>query len=356
MKRIVLTGGGTAGHVTPNMALVPNLLDRGYNIHYIGSYDGIEKKLIEDMGITYHGIATGKLRRYFSLRNFSDPFRVIKGFSEAKKLMKEINPDVVFSKGGFVSVPVVLAASSRKIPCVIHESDMSPGLANKICLPKATKICCNFPEAAANLPKDKAVVTGTPIRQELYEGNSAQAMKFCGFTEVRPTLLVMGGSSGALHVNEIIWSCLNELTAKFNVVHLCGKGKTNHDYDNVPNYVQFEYIKDEMKDLLAMADIVISRAGANAICELLALHKPSILIPLPLSASRGDQVLNATSFEKSGYAKMLSEETLTNESFLEAVNDMYENRDKYIATMKNANSVNATEIIVDLIDEVCGNK
>lgn len=356
MKRIVLTGGGTAGHVTPNMAIIPSLLDRGYNIHYIGSYDGIEKRLIEDMGITYHGIATGKLRRYFSLRNLSDPFRVIKGFSEAKKLMKDINPDVVFSKGGFVSVPVVLAASSQKIPCVIHESDMTPGLANKICLPKASKICCNFPEAAANLPKDKAVVTGTPIRKELYEGDAASAMKFCGFTEVRPTILVMGGSSGALHVNEIIWSCLKPLTEKYNIVHLCGKGKTNHDYDNISNYIQFEYIKDEMKDLLAMADIVVSRAGANAICELLALHKPSILIPLPLSASRGDQVLNAESFEKSGYAKMLSEETLTKESFLEAVNDMYNNRDKYINTMNKSNSVNATETIVDLIDEVCGNK
>lgn len=356
MKRIVLTGGGTAGHVTPNMAIIPSLLERGYNIHYIGSYDGIEKRLIEDMGITYHGIATGKLRRYFSLRNLSDPFRVIKGFSEAKKLMKDINPDVVFSKGGFVSVPVVLAASSKKIPCVIHESDMTPGLANKICLPKATKICCNFPEAAANLPKNKAVVTGTPIRKELYEGNAASAMKFCGFTEVRPTILVMGGSSGALHVNEIIWSCLKPLTEKYNIIHLCGKGKTNHDYDNVANYIQFEYIKDEMKDLLAMADIVISRAGANAICELLALHKPSILIPLPLSASRGDQVLNATSFEKSGYAKLLSEETLTKENFLEAVNDMFNNRDKYINAMNKSNSVNATEIIVDLIDDVCGNK
>lgn len=350
MKRIVLTGGGTAGHVTPNMALIPALLDKGYSIHYIGSYDGIEKKLIEEMGIPYHGISTGKLRRYFSLQNFSDPFRVVKGFSEAKKLMKEIKPDIVFSKGGFVAVPVVLAASAKKIPCIIHESDMTPGLANKLCIPKAAKICCNFPEAAENLPADKAVVTGTPIRQELYEGNAAVAMKFCGFTEVRPTILVMGGSSGALHVNEAIWSCLDTLTARFNVVHLCGKGKTNDEYKDHPNYVQFEYIKDEMKDLLALADLVISRAGANAICELLALHKPSLLIPLPLSASRGDQVLNATSFEKSGYAKMLTEETLTTEIFLNAVDEVYNNRESYISAMKHAHSVNATDIIVDLIE------
>lgn len=352
MKRIVLTGGGTAGHVTPNMALIPALLDKGYSIHYIGSYDGIEKKLIEEMGIPYHGISTGKLRRYFSLQNFSDPFRVVKGFSEAKKLMKEIKPDIVFSKGGFVAVPVVLAASSKKVPCIIHESDMTPGLANKICIPKAAKICCNFPEAAENLPADKAVVTGTPIRRELYAGDAAVAMKFCGFTEVRPTILVMGGSSGALHVNEIIWSCIDTLTERFNLVHLCGKGKTNDAYKGHPNYVQFEYVKDEMKDLLALADLVISRAGANAICELLALHKPSLLIPLPLSASRGDQVLNAASFEKCGYAKMLTEETLTTDIFLNAVDEVYNNRERYISTMKHAHSVNATDIIVGLIDEM----
>ncbi|MGN0151689.1 MAG: undecaprenyldiphospho-muramoylpentapeptide beta-N-acetylglucosaminyltransferase [Wujia sp.] len=353
MKRIVLTGGGTAGHVTPNMALIPTLLDRGYSIHYIGSYDGIEKKLIEEMGIPYHGISTGKLRRYFSLQNFSDPFRVIKGFSEAKKLMKEINPDVVFSKGGFVAVPVVLAASSQKIPCIIHESDMSPGLANKICIPKATKICCNFPEAAQNLPEGKAVVTGTPIRKELFEGNVASAMQFCGFTEVRPTLLIIGGSTGALHVNEAIWSCLDQITAKYNVIHLCGKGKTNSDYKNGPHYVQFEYIKQELKDLLALADVVVSRAGANAICELLALHKPSVLIPLSLEASRGDQILNAQSFDKSGYARLLMEEDLNDASLLEAINEVYDNRDKYIANMKASHGTDAITMIADMIDEAC---
>ena len=142
MKRIILTGGGTAGHVTPNMALMPELKKHGYDIQYIGSYDGMEKKLIEDMGIPYHGIASGKLRRYFSMKNFSDPFKVLKGISEAKKLMKELKPDVVFSKGGFVTVPVVFAAHSAGIPVVIHESDMTPGLANKLALPKATKVCC----------------------------------------------------------------------------------------------------------------------------------------------------------------------------------------------------------------------
>lgn len=352
MKRIVLTGGGTAGHVTPNMALIPTLKERGYDIHYIGSYEGMERKLIEDMGIPYHGIATGKLRRYFDVKNFTDPFRVIKGFSEAKKLMKELKPDVVFSKGGFVSVPVVLAASSKKIPSIIHESDMTPGLANKISIPKATKVCCNFPETLKLLPDGKAVMTGTPIRQELFHGNAAEAMTFCGFKEMRPTLLIIGGSSGSVRVNEAIWSCLDDITAKYNVIHLCGKGNTNEKYKDVPNYVQFEYVKQELAGMLSLADVVVSRAGANAICELLALRKPAVLIPLSMAASRGDQILNAQSFDNSGYAKLLMEENVTNESLLEAINHVYENRSNYIDAMKKSTKSDAITMICDMLDEL----
>lgn len=350
MKRIVLTGGGTAGHVTPNMALIPTLKKKGYDIHYIGSYDGIEKKLIEEMNIPYHGISTGKLRRYFNIKNFSDPFRVIKGLSEAKALMKVLKPDVVFSKGGFVAVPVVMAAKSKKIPCIIHESDMTPGLANKICIPRATKICCNFPETIAKLPQGKAVVTGTPIRKELFEGNAASAMTFCGFKEVRPTLLIIGGSTGSVRVNEAVWSCIDEITKKYNVIHLCGKDKTNKKYNNIPNYVQYEYIKQELSNLLALSDVVVSRAGANAICELLALRKPSVLIPLSLEASRGDQILNAKSFDKSGYAKLLMEENVNETSLLEAINEVYENRDNYIKAMELSAKTDSITLIVDMIE------
>lgn len=354
MKRIILTGGGTAGHVTPNMALIPTLKERGYDIQYIGSYDGMERKLIEDMGIPYHGIATGKLRRYFSTRNFSDPFRVVKGLGEAKKLMKELKPDVVFSKGGFVSVPVVLAAHARRIPCVIHESDMTPGLANKISIPKASKVCCNFEETMQSLPAGKAVVTGTPIRQELFAGDAVRAMTFCGFTEMRPTMLVIGGSSGSVRVNTAIRSCLPELTKTYNVIHLCGKGNLDDTYKDTPHYVQFDYIKQELADLLALADVVVSRAGANAICELLALRKPSVLIPLSLAASRGDQILNAQSFGKRGYAHMLKEEDLTDASLLAAVTDVYENRDRYIQAMKTATESDAITMICDMLDELAG--
>lgn len=356
MKRILLTGGGTAGHVTPNMALIPTLKERGYDIQYIGSYDGMEKKLIEDIGIPYHGIATGKLRRYFSLRNFSDPFRVIKGLNEAKKLMKELKPNVVFSKGGFVSVPVVLAASSAKIPCIIHESDMTPGLANKISIPKASKVCCNFPETMENLPAGKAVVTGTPIRQELFSGDAVKAMTFCGFTDMRPTLLVIGGSSGSVRVNEAIRSCLPELTKTYNIIHLCGKGNIDESYIGTEHYIQFEYIKQELADLLALADIVVSRAGANAICELLALRKPSVLIPLSLAASRGDQILNAQSFEKHGYAKMLQEENLTDDSLLSAITEVYQNHDQYIKAMELSTKSDAITMICDMLDELAERK
>ncbi len=352
MKRIILTGGGTAGHVTPNMALIPTLKEKGYDIHYIGSYDGIERKLIEEMDIPYHGISTGKLRRYFALKNFTDPFRVVKGMSEAKKLVKELKPDVVFSKGGFVAVPVVLAAKSRKVPCIIHESDMTPGLANKIAIPKASKICCNFPETIEKLPEGKAVVTGTPIREELFAGDAAAAMTFCGFKEVRPTLLIMGGSTGSVKVNESIWACLDELTKKYNIVHLCGKGKVNSDIKNNEHYVQFEYIKQELSNILALADVVVSRAGANAICELLALRKPAVLIPLSLEASRGDQILNAKSFDKSGYAKLLMEEDVNKESLVEAVNEVYDNRDNYIKAMELSTKSDAITLITDMIDEL----
>lgn len=350
MKKIVLTGGGTAGHVTPNIALLPELSKRGYEVHYIGSYDGIEKRLIEEYGIPYYGISSGKLRRYFDLKNFSDPFKVLKGIREASKLIKQIEPDVVFSKGGFVAVPVVLAADRKKIPCIIHESDMSPGLANRICIPHAVKVCTNFPEAAKNIPKDKAVVTGTPIRKELFSGNREAGLKFCGFTSAKPIVLVVGGSLGSAAINEVVRSSLKELTKNFQVIHLCGEGKIDETLNDFPGYVQYEYIKKELSDLMAAADLVISRAGANAICELLALRKPNILIPLPQGASRGDQVLNAQSFKKQGYSSVLNEENITPEKLVFEVNRVYREREKYIYSMKVNSTRDSVQIIADLID------
>lgn len=351
MKKIVLTGGGTAGHVTPNIAMIPRLKEMGYEIHYIGTYNGIEKKLIEEIGIPYYGISSGKLRRYFDLKNFTDPFRVNKGFGDAKKILKKIKPDVVFSKGGFVTVPVVLMAAHMKIPVVIHECDMTPGLANKIALPKATKICCNFPETKA-LFDENATVTGTPIRAELFSGDKTKAMEFCGFTENKPTILVMGGSTGSVAINKAVQGCLDQLIPKYNIVHICGKGKLNKDIPNTENYCQKEYIKNELPDVFALADMVISRAGANAICELQALRKPNILIPLSMNASRGDQILNAESFEKSGYSFVIQEENVNNETLLNAVETVYNNRDKYIKAMEESEMSDAIKSITDIIDSV----
>lgn len=352
-KKILLTGGGTAGHVTPNIALLPKLKELGYEIQYIGSYDGIEKTLIEEIGIPYTGISSGKLRRYLSVKNFTDPFRVLKGFSQAKKFMKNYRPDVVFSKGGFVSVPVIFAAKKYKIPTIIHESDMTPGLANKLSIPSATKVCHNFPETAAYLPKDKAVLTGSPIRQELLEGNKLAGLNMCGFSANKPVIMVIGGSLGAASVNEAVRGALGELLKKFQVVHLCGKGKTDPAFDKTDGYCQFEYIKAELRDLFAMSDVIISRAGANAICEIAALKKPSILIPLSAKASRGDQILNANSFKKQGFSEVLEEENLTTDSLIHTVNQVYENRVSYIDALKKAGTTNGIDTIIGLIEEAC---
>lgn len=351
MKKIVLTGGGTAGHVTPNIALLPSLKEAGYEVSYIGSYDGIEKKLIEEMGIPYYGISSGKLRRYKSLKNLSDPFRVIKGFAQAHKLLKKIKPDIVFSKGGFVSVPVVLAAGMRKIPAIIHESDMTPGLANKISMNSAVKICCNFPETLSFLPREKAVLTGSPIREELLQGSKAAGLRICGFTSEKPVLMVIGGSTGAVRVNEAIRNILPELLKKYQVVHICGKNKMDETLEDTKGYIQFEYINKELRDLFAMCDIVISRAGANAICELIALKKPNLLIPLSADASRGDQILNARSFKQQGYSAMIEEEDITPERLLQAVDEVYYNRDIYIAAMETSKQADAIPLIIDLIKE-----
>lgn len=349
MKRIILTGGGTAGHVTPNIALLPRLKELQYDIHYIGSYNGIEKDLIEPFHIPYHGISSGKLRRYFSMKNFTDPFRVLKGFHEANKLIKTLKPDVIFSKGGFVSVPVVMAGKRNHVPTIIHESDITPGLANKLSMPSATKICCNFPETLKNLPADKAVLTGSPIRQELLTGDREAARKFCHFTSQKPVILVIGGSLGAAAVNQAVRNILPKLLESFQVIHLCGKGKLDESLTRVEGYAQFEYIQKELKDLFALADIVISRAGANAICELLALRKPNILIPLPANASRGDQILNARSFERQGFSIVLEEESLIDEILLDTVNRLYENRDTYTKAMSDSGMQNSIETIIDLI-------
>ncbi len=352
-KKIILTGGGTAGHVTPNIALIPELEKRGFEIHYIGSKEGIEKELIGNFDIPYYGISSGKLRRYFDVKNFTDPFRIINGYREAKKIIKELKPDVVFSKGGFVTVPVVKAAAGKKVPCVLHESDISPGLANRLCIKSADVICTNFPETIEHLPEGKAVVTGSPIRKELFEGNKSKGLEYCGFDGSKPVIMIIGGSLGSVRVNEAVRSILPKLLERFQIVHLCGKEKLDESLVGTKGYIQFEYVQKELKDIMCAADLVISRAGANAICELVALHKPNVLIPLSLEASRGDQILNAQSFEKQGYSYLLREEDLTDETLLEAIDAVWNDKEKYIESMKNGGHGDAVKTIADIIEKAC---
>ncbi len=349
MKKIVMTGGGTAGHVTPNIALMPALKKMGFEISYIGSFDGIEKKLIEETGVKYYGVSTGKFRRYFSLKNFTDPFRVLKGISEARKILKEISPDVVFSKGGFVGVPVVKGARRLGIPCIIHESDYSVGLANRICFSAAEKICCDFPETLKSIPEKKGVLTGAPVRKELSEGNSENGHIVCGFDFEKPVLMIIGGSLGAAAVNEAVREALPELLKTFYVIHICGKGKTDSAFDGIEGYRQFDYVGRGLADLFAAADIVVSRAGANSIFELLALKKPNILIPLP--GGRGDQLLNARSFEQQGYSMVIRQEDITSELLVTKVNELYSERETYISQMAESTQQDAIRIITDLIQK-----
>ena len=352
--KIVLTGGGTAGHVTSNIALIPRMKQDGYEVYYIGSYDGIEKTLMEQEGIPYTGIATGKLRRYFDLKNFSDPVRVLKGYEEARKALKEIQPDIVFSKGGFVAVPVVWAAHSLHIPVVTHESDMTPGLANRLCLNAADRICCNFPETIKNLPEGKAVLTGAPIREKLLQGTREEGLEMTGFRGEKPVLMIIGGSLGSVAINNAVRAILPELLRNFDVVHVCGKGNADPTLEGIDGYKQYEYLSNGLRNLYAMADLVVSRAGANVICELLALRKPNVLIPLPLDASRGDQILNANSFEKQGFSYVLDQHAMEKDQELlnHAINTVFHKKSSYVIAMQNSNQGNGVDAVIQVLREV----
>lgn len=342
MKRIILTGGGTAGHVNPNIALLPQLKENGYEVTYIGGKNGVEKKLLEGLALDYREISAGKLRRYIDLRNLTDAFRVISGLGDAFRIIRSVKPQVIFSKGGYVTVPVILAAFVCGIPVVIHESDITPGLANKIAMPFASAICTSFPETAARLRK--ATYTGAIIRPEITEGNRTRGLHLCGFSANKPTLLVTGGSSGAAKINACLREALPMLVKRFNIVHLCGKGKIANITE--PGYRQFEYLSEDLPHVFALADVVVSRAGANTIFELLALKKPHVLIPLDKSASRGDQILNAESFAAHGFSVVLREKDMTPKTLISSVNTAFTGREKYSKKMRE-------QSITDAITEVC---
>ncbi|MEH7177921.1 undecaprenyldiphospho-muramoylpentapeptide beta-N-acetylglucosaminyltransferase [Neobacillus vireti] len=348
-KKIVFTGGGSAGHVTPNIAIISEL--KNWDIHYIGSRKGIEKELIQKINIPYYGISSGKLRRYIDFENIIDVFRVVKGCAEARRILKKLKPNLVFSKGGFVSVPVILAAKSLGIPIFIHESDMTPGLANKISTRFTTKIFTSFEETKKFFPAQKTTVIGSPIRKEILNGSAEKGRLFLGFDHNRPILTIMGGSLGAKKINEVVRSSIKQLTQHFQVVHLCGKNNTDHHFSTIPGYRQFEYVHEELPDILATTDLVISRGGSNAIFEFLALNIPMLIIPLGLQQSRGDQILNAQAFQEKGYSLTLEEEKLNDKRLIEYLDTLYKNKEKYQQNMRDSHKGEALQTLVDEINK-----
>jgi UDP-N-acetylglucosamine--N-acetylmuramyl-(pentapeptide) pyrophosphoryl-undecaprenol N-acetylglucosamine transferase len=351
-KRIIFTGGGSAGHVTPNIAIISELDPEQWDIRYIGSKNGIEKEIIEKVKVPYFSISSGKLRRYMDLENVKDIFRVLKGCLEARKILKKQKPSLVFSKGGFVSVPVIMAAKSLKIPCFIHESDMTPGLANKISQRFATKIFTSFEEAVHYFPSQKTKVIGSPIRKEVLHGSKENGLKLLGFEDKKPVIVVMGGSLGAKKINDTVRACLKELLQQYQIVHLCGKGNMEKEFAAIKGYRQYEYVHDELPDILASADFVITRGGSNAIFEFLALNKPMIIIPLTRKQSRGDQILNAKAFEEKGYSVTLEEEDLNKETLYKKLNDLNGRKLVFKSTMKSTGKSNALEILLEEINKI----
>ncbi|MBW6408610.1 undecaprenyldiphospho-muramoylpentapeptide beta-N-acetylglucosaminyltransferase [Clostridium weizhouense] len=349
--KIIMTGGGTAGHVTPNLALVPSLKEKGFEIKYIGSKDGIEKEIIKKSDISYFEISSGKLRRYFDVKNFSDPFKVLKGIIDAKRILNKEKPDVIFSKGGFVAVPVVIAAYLKNIPVVAHESDITPGLANKLSAPFCTKLCVTFRESLKFVKEDKGVLTGSPIRKEILNGDKNKGKEFCNFTDEKEILLIMGGSLGSKVINREIRKNLELLLKEFNIIHICGKDNLDINLLNKKGYKQFEYVTEELPHLMKASDYIISRAGANSIFEFLELKKPTLLIPLSKKASRGDQILNANSFKNEGYSLVLEEEELQKDALYKKIIELKSKKSELIKAMDRGDGKNSIDCIINVILE-----
>lgn len=348
MKTIVMTGGGTAGHVTANLALIPHLLEEGWDIHYIGSRTGIERTLLATFpNIPYHAISCGKLRRYKDIQNFIDPFRVLRGMWQSFWLLRKIRPALVFSKGGFVSVPVAVGGWLNRVPVLLHESDLSLGLANRICSRFAVAILTTFPETAQHV--QNGIQTGTPLRAALFAGQREKGLALCGFSGEKPVLLVTGGSSGAVAVNDAVRAALPALLETYQVAHLCGAGNVDQSLTDTPGYKQFAYLEEELADIFAMADVLVSRAGSTTISEILALRKPALLIPYPSSSSRGDQIENARNLEKRGLAMALMQDQLTPESLVQHLGELWAHRAEYVIQMESITDADGTIPVLEQI-------
>jgi UDP-N-acetylglucosamine--N-acetylmuramyl-(pentapeptide) pyrophosphoryl-undecaprenol N-acetylglucosamine transferase len=349
-KTIVFTGGGSAGHVTPNMALIEVLIKDNFKIHYIGSTTGIEKKLIESMGVDYSSIATGKLRRHWTFKHFTEPFKIVLGIFQAYRLLARLKPVIVFSKGGFVSFPVILAAWLQRIPVVSHESDMTPGLANRMALPFVRKLCVNFPQTVKYFKDNSRVyITGTPVRQALLRGDESRGYNLTNFDQNKPILLVIGGSLGAKKINDLLRQILPQLLEKYQIIHICGKGNLDTNLIGLQGYIQYEFVENELGDLFSISDMIISRSGANALYEILTLNKPHLLIPLSTQASRGDQIHNAEHFVKQGVSLMIKEEELSAEKMINKIKEVLDNKEILQKNIACLGFSSATNNVLDVI-------
>lgn len=346
MKKIVLTGGGTGGHIIPNLAIIP-ILKKHFKIYYLGEKNSLEEKLISaDKDITFVPINAVKFVRKINLKNLLIPYKFYKYTNQVKKILQKIKPNIIFSKGGYVSLPVVFAGSKLKIPILSHESDLTMGLANKLILKKAKIMFTSFRETCVN---DKCIFSGSPIRKEILNGNAENIKENCNFKKNNPVILFFGGSKGSKIINSFVLNNIDALE-KYNIIHFVGQGNKTSYQNN--NYFQIEF-SENISDYFAYADIVICRAGANSIFELLAIQKPMILIPLSKKISRGDQIQNAKSFKKQGFAEVIEEENLTTHNILILINKILENKNLYIKNMQQANLQNANKIITDYILQYC---
>ena len=349
-KTIVIVGGGSAGHVLPALPVADELIKKQWQVHFVGTHSGLEEKLLGDRAITFHSVSAGKLRRYFSWQNFSDVIRIFLGIVQAMFLLRRIRPHVIFSKGGFVSFPVVFAGWLLRIPVVAHESDLTPGLANRLVMPFVSTLCSSFADTRFAGFKGRVVNTGTPVREDLLNGDAAAGRLFLGVENGLPILLVTGGSLGAEALNAIVRASLPELCASYFVVHVCGPGKAKNLRQ--PGYLELEYVDAGWGDMLAAADIVVSRAGANALFEFWALKKLTLLVPLSGAASRGDQLANAAYAKAQGLSEVVAEEDLGTEQLLIALKTLRDNAPQYQQTLGGVTALKASDSLVAELEAV----
>lgn len=349
MSTIILTGGGTAGHCMPNVALIPHLKNKFNKIYYIGSSSGIEKNLIKSLGIPYYEIPCAKLNRSFDLKTLVMPFTVIKGINKAGKIIDKLKPDVIFSKGGYVALPTVIAGHKRKIPVISHESDLTIGLSNRLTSNMCKKVLTAFPETAEKLKNGEYV--GIPLRKSLYtEIDVDKTKKSFGLSGKKPVLLITGGSQGAKSINDAVYSALPSLLKKFEIIHLCGKGNLNPKIKE-NGYKQFEFLSN-IEDAIKICSVCVTRAGANTLFELLSLKIPCLVIPLSNKSSRGDQILNAEYFQKLGMINVLNQQSITPNSLILSINSTYANKDNIIKNINKNPIKDASKSVCKVINSV----